>query len=130
EFMDAGIAHRSMRLVLREQRELGNDSGRFAARDRRAVLLDLTRQCQRHLRILSNSLDHELYNSNEFFEALSQLARSSRYTEIRLLIVDNRPLVQRGHVLLDLQRRLSSSIQLRRVSCEPEDIRENYLLAD
>ena len=60
EFMDAGIPHRSMRLVLREQRELGNDSGRFAAHDRRAVLLDLTRQCQRHLRILSNSLDHEL----------------------------------------------------------------------
>src|SRR6185295_3784174 len=56
--------------------------------------------------------------------------RRSRFSEIRLLIVDSRPLVQRGHMLLDLQRRLSSTILLRRVSCEPEDIRENYLLAD
>jgi predicted GNAT family N-acyltransferase len=130
EFLDVGILHRSMRLVLREQRELGRDSGRFMARDRGAVALDLARQSRRQLRLLSNSLDHDLYHSEAFADALSQLARSSRYTDIRLLVVETRPLVQRGHVLLELQRRLSSSIGLRRVSCEPEDIQENYLIAD
>jgi predicted GNAT family N-acyltransferase len=100
EFVDAGINHRSMRLVLRQRRELGHDGGRFSAQDRGPLVLDLARQCRRQLRILSNSLDHELYHTNEFFDALSDLARRSRFSEIRLLIVDNRPLVQRGHLLL------------------------------
>lgn len=130
EFLDAGIPHRAMRLLLRSRRQLGRDSGRFAVKDRRAVVLELAQQCQRQLRILSNSLDHELYDNSDFAEALSQLARRSRNTEIRLLIVDSRPLVQRSHALLALQRRLSTSILLRRVSCEPRDITENYLLAD
>ena len=39
-------------------------------------------------------------------------------------------LARRGHLLLDLQRRLSSTMQLRRVSCDPTQIGENYLLAD
>jgi predicted GNAT family N-acyltransferase len=130
EFMDAGIPHRSMRLLLREQRRLGQDSGRFAARDRRAVALDLARQCRRQLRILSNSLEPALYHSGAFAAAVSQLARGGRDTEIRLLILDSRPLVQREHALVALQRRLSSSILLRRANCDAADIRENYLIAD
>lgn len=130
EFLDAGIVHREMRLTLRDRRELGRDGGRFAVLDRPATALDLARQCRRQLRILSHSLERELYHRSAFCDAVSQLARRNRYTEIRLLIVDSRPLVQRGHLLLDLQRRLSSSIQLRRADCEPQAIPENYLLAD
>lgn len=130
EFLDAGILHRLMRLSLREQRELGRDSGRFKVADRAAIALDLANQCQRRLCILSNELEHELYHRETFVDAVSRLARRHRNTEIRLLIVDSRALVRRGHPLLDLQRRLSSSIHIRRVSCEPAQIGENYLLAD
>ncbi len=129
EFSDAGIPHRTMRLVLREQRLLGSDSGRFGA-ERRATALDLAQQCRRQLRLLSNDLDHELFDSSEFADALTQLARHSRYSEIRILVVDVRPIVQRGHRLLELQRRLSSTIQLRRADCDAIDIKENFLVAD
>lgn len=130
EFLDAGIPHRLMRLNLRGARELGRDAGRFSAGDRAGVALDLARQCRRHLRILANELEPALYHHQAFADAVSELARRSRYSEIRLLIVDSRALARRGHLLLDLRRRLSSTIQLRRVSCDPAQIGENYLLAD
>lgn len=130
EFLDAGILHRTMRKLLRRERQLGHDHGRFSARDPAAVALDLARQCQRQLRILSNSLEPEFYDHPEFAAAVSALARRSRHTEIRLLIVDGRPLARRGHALLDLHRRLPSAIGLRRVTCESADIVENYLIAD
>jgi predicted GNAT family N-acyltransferase len=130
EFMDAGIPHRTMRLQLRQQRLLGVDSGRFAALQRGATALDLAQQCRRQLRLLSNDLDPELFDSTEFATALTQLARRGRACEIRILVLDVRAIVQRGHVLLELARRLSSNVRIRRADCAPTDIRENYLVAD
>jgi predicted GNAT family N-acyltransferase len=129
EFLDAGIPHRTMRRVLRQQRLLGFDSGRFPA-DRRSTALDLAQQCRRQLRLLSNQLDHELFDSSEFAAALTQLARRSRFSEVRILVLEARPIVQRGHHLLELQRRLSSTIQIRRADCASTDIKENYLVVD
>jgi predicted GNAT family N-acyltransferase len=130
EFLDAGIPHRTMRLRLRTQRLLGADAGRFAAADRAAIALDLTQQCRRQLRLLANELDPALYNTAAFIDAISQLARRSRYSEIRLLVLDAAAIVERGHHLLDLQRRLSSIIQIRRADCEPATIKESFLVAD
>jgi predicted GNAT family N-acyltransferase len=130
EFMEAGIPHRSMRLALREGRRLGIDAGRFAVHDRAAALLDLAHQCQRHLRLFSESLDPELFDSDDFSAALSRIARGHRQSEVRLLIVDPHPLVERGHRLLALQRRLPSSIHLRKVGETPQVLREGYLIAD
>lgn len=129
EFSDAGIAHHTMRLILRTQRLLGVDGGRFKA-ERRATALDLAQQCRRQLRLLSHDLAPELFDSPEFVAALTQLARSSRFAEIRILVLEVRPIVQRGHVLLELQRRLSSNVRMRRADCAPTDLRENYLVAD
>lgn len=130
EFNDAGIPHRTMRLPLRGERLLGVDAGRFGVGDRAATALDLARQAGRQLRLLSHALEPELYGGADFAAALSQLARRSRYSEIRLLVVETRPLVERGHRLLELQHRLSSAVRLRRADCERADIRENFLVAD
>jgi predicted GNAT family N-acyltransferase len=129
EFIDAGIPHRTMRLLLRTQRMLGVDGGRFKA-NRRDTALDLAQQCRRQLRLLSHDLAPELFDSPEFAAALTRLARSSRVAEIRILVLEVRPLVQRGHALLELQRRLSSNVRMRRADCAPTDLRENYLVAD
>jgi hypothetical protein len=119
-----------MRLRVRAPRLLGEDAGRFAATDRASTALELAQQSRRQLRLLSNALDPALYNMPAFADALSQLARRSRYSEIRLLVLDAHAVVERGHLLLELQRRLSTTIQLRRADCEPATIRENFLIAD
>ena len=97
EFLDADIPHRTMRLMLRQQHLLGSDTGRFLVSDRAAVALELAQQCRRHLRLLSHTLDHELFDRDDFASAISQLARSSRFSEIRLLVVEVKPIVERGH---------------------------------
>lgn len=130
EFLDANIPHRTMRLILRAQRMLGTDAGRFIASDRAVVALEIARQSRRHLRLLSHALDHEIFDNDEFASAISQLARSSRFSEIRLLVVEVKPMVERGHRLLELCRRLSTTLHIRRADCEPEDIKENFLVAD
>lgn len=129
EFQDAGITHRTMRRVLRLQRLLGVDGGRIRA-ERRGAALDLARQCRRQLRLLSNDLDPEMFDRADFIDAVSRLARTVRNAEIRLLVLDVKPIVQRGHGLLELQRRLSSKVRMRRADCAPTDIAENYLVAD
>lgn len=130
EFLDANIPHRTMRLILRQQRLLGSDAGRFIVHDRAAVALELARQSRRHLRLLSHTLDHELFDNDDFANAISQLARNSRLSEIRLLIVEVKPIIERGHRLLELCRRLSTTLHMRRADCEPEDIKENFIVAD
>jgi len=129
EFMEAAIPHQTMRRLLRPRR-LGEDGGRFAVRDRAAVALDLARQCTRQLRLYSPLLDHELFDSDAFATALSELARRHRQSEVRLLIRDSRPLVERGHRLLDLARRLSSSVRIRLIDDRVDDLDESYLVAD
>lgn len=129
EFIDAGIPHRTMRLVLRTRRQLGVDGGRFAPQLRETAL-DLAQQCRRQLRLLSNDLDRALFDTPEFVAALAALARRGRDSEIRILVLDVRPVVQRGHGLLELTRRLSSKVHMRRADCLPSDILENYLVAD
>lgn len=130
EFLDANIPHRTMRLVLRAQRLLGNDAGRFAVSDRATTALELARQAHRNLRLLSHTLDPDLFDNDEFASAISRLARSSRFSDIRLLVVEVRPVVERGHRLLELCRRLSATLQIRRADCRPEDLQENFLVAD
>lgn len=129
EFMEAGIPHRTMRLSLRPRR-LGEDGGRFAAHDHAAVALDLARQCSRQLRLYSPDLDHALFDSDAFSTALSELARNHRQSEVRMLIRDSRPLVERGHRLVELARRLSSSVRIRIVDERADDLSESYLVAD
>lgn len=130
EFLDAAIPHRTMRLILRTERVLGQDGGRFNVHDRRVTALDLTQQSKRTLRVLSNELEPDIFDNANFVDALSQLARRSRYSDIRLLVVHAKPIAQRGHRVLELARKLSTSIQLRRAGCEPEAIIENFMIAD
>lgn len=130
EFLDAAIPHRTMRLLLRQPHLLGADAGRFLVTDRASVALELAQQSRRHLRLLSHSLDHELFDRDDFAGAISQLARNSRFSEIRLLVLEVRPIVERGHRLLELCRRLSTTLQIRRADCGPETIKENFIVAD
>lgn len=130
EFMDAGIPHRTMRRLLRAERVLGEDHGRFAVLDRRATALDIARQTRRQLRILSNQLDPAIYDHADFAHALSQLVRGYRNADVRLLILDSSNLSSGNHAVLMLQRRLSSAIRIRKIGDVTETIDENYVVAD
>lgn len=134
EFMDAGIPHRSMRLQLLEQRLLGEHGGSFSVHDLASTALQMISQTKKILRILSYDLSPAVFDNTDMSNALSQLARSSRYSDIRILVLNTRTLVKRDHRLLALQRRLSSSIQIRTLANAGKhssyDINDNLILCD
>lgn len=130
EFMDANIPHLTMRLQLAGQRQLGSHGGNFAPDHFAGAALDLVSQTEKHLRILSQSLDPHTFDTPEMVAAISALARKSRFSEIRLLIVDTSGLVHRGHRLINLQRRLSSTIKVRRPRHEVMEMKDNLVIAD
>ena len=53
--------------------------------------LELVKQTNRHIAILSHQLDDLVYGTEDFVQALSNFARSSRHCEVRLLIKDTKP---------------------------------------
>ncbi|MEX2479608.1 MAG: hypothetical protein WD928_01990 [Gammaproteobacteria bacterium] len=94
------------------------------------VSLELARQCSRYLDIVSRHLDPALYDNDEFCDAVKSLALGNRHARIRLFIIDSRPLVRRGHRLIDLAIRLPSFIHVRGPSPQHREFNEAMLVAD
>ncbi len=130
EFLDAGIAHFSMRLRLSEQRLLGLHGGKFSIQHLADATQQLIAQVDCHLRILSFDLDHAIFDQKTIVDTISRLARKSRFSEIKLLIIDSRSIASRGHQLLQLQQRLSSTIALRKINDDSREIKHNLIIAD
>lgn len=130
EFMDAGMPHIAMRRVLREERRLGQDGGKHGVTSPAQAAHSLGSQCRHSLRLLSTALEPDFFETDEFVDAVSALARLQRHSEIRLLITDTDKL-DSGHRLLRLQQRLNSSIKLRALGDEHSiSVDRNFLVAD
>lgn len=117
----------------RDERRLGVNSQEFtvAGRDEvRSVAHLLSGQAQHSLLLYTEDLEPAIYDQQPFLDAVSRLARSHGQARIRILIADSRLSVQQGHRLIELSRRLSSTIRLRRPAPEYSDFRETFLIAD
>lgn len=95
-----------------------------------AVCLSMVSQCTRRLTIVSRHLDPALYDNDAFVDAVKAVALGNRRAEIRLLVIDSRPLVSTGHRLLELANRLPSFITLRAPARQHRTFNEAILLAD
>lgn len=135
-FEEAGIPHVSMHLALDDagqQDEIATDgflSGVEYPAPFDELTLALAESATRYFYILSPDLDFRVFDSSDLVDALTALARRSRQTEIRILVADPRPLVQRGHRLLALARRLPSKVQLRALAEHPEWRGETLVIRD
>lgn len=96
----------------------------------RDAALALARQARLTLRIFSRNLDAELFSTPEFRDAVSELARRGRQTEIRILVKDPSAAIRRHHELVGLVQHLSSHIGARRVGDDWQDEIFAFLLAD
>lgn len=141
---DAGIAHVDMRclaseLCLEQEKprptpmilDSDGDSWLFdQGTDHIALLDSLAGQARQRMWLYDQHLHHEIYGRRRFEHLVSGLARRHRQSEVRLLIHDDKPLVKRRHRLVELMRRLPSSIELRLVN-EDYPLRENpFVLID
>jgi hypothetical protein len=89
--------------------------------------LALARQAKRSLTIFSYDLEPPIYNSLGFYEAAREVIGSDPNASIRILVYDISRTIIRGHRLLDLSRRLSSRVQIRKLS---RKYNHAFLIAD
>lgn len=87
-------------------------------------------QSRYQLDLLSRDLDPPLYDDASFLAAVKTLCTSSRRAQVRVLVADSGPAVRRNQRFLELARRLSSFISIRRLGTEHADCNRALLLAD
>jgi len=90
----------------------------------------MVQQCLASLEIFSRDLDASLYDQAPFLQALGALCLSNRRARVRILVQDPMTAVKRGHRLIELSRRLSSSIEIRQAHQDYRHHNEAFLVAD
>ncbi|MDX1736153.1 MAG: hypothetical protein R3228_17385 [Halioglobus sp.] len=93
-------------------------------------VIDLCATASRYVCILSPTLDHAVFDSEELVATLSALARATRQTQVRILLRDKREVVSRGHKLVNLARRLPSTVHIQRLDEHPDWNDETIVVRD
>lgn len=99
-----------------DQALLGQTSDSFFLRtadDNKLVMQMMLRQASRLADIFSRDLDPRILDDIRVTDALSALARRSKFSRIRILIAEPETVMMRGHRWLNLIQRLSSRIEVK-----------------
>jgi len=112
------VGHDNKLLLLRREEEFRN------------VIVEMCRQATQNIRIYSPVLEHKLFDSVELRDICSSLARRNKYTRIEILIYDSHRMVKNGHALLEISRKLPSSIGIRIVDPELRQFDHEFVLVD
>ena len=69
--------------------ESGDDTVKIDSREANAAAaVELVKQANRKLAIISQELDQKIYDQPDFLEALKQLALKNRHVEIRIIVFE------------------------------------------
>ncbi len=153
-FMEAGIAHVSMERALPipfDTTGIGKSSIvktpgkaqssteqprasrlREFADDGSAIeqLEDVLGCARRTISIYSPTLDHVLFDRDRVVELVSNFARSAPGCQVNILISDSTLIVARGHLLIELGRRLEQKMILRKLPDTLKADAQSWLVAD
>ena len=104
---------------------------RFEGRDEaKAIALLMAQQAKQQICILGRDIDHALFGDKEFIDCLSELARRSPATKIRILVHDTRLNQQNGHRIIALAQHLTSSIHIHNTAKQHRDMQITQFLVD
>ena len=116
-----------------EQCVLSKTAGTLAFNDVRRlrdISAHMLNQARRELLIFTRDFDAPVFNQQPFLNGVKRLALSSRHARMRVLIQDNEKIVKEGHRLVQLARRLSSVIEMRKPPPDYLQQPENFMLVD
>lgn len=101
---------------------------RVTTRDEcRELALAITRQARKSLSIFTYDLDPPLLNTPSFLDAARDVLAADPRASIRILLFDVSNVAANGHRLLDLSRRQSSRVLIRKLS---KPFHHSFLVAD
>ena len=112
---------------------LGEDKKHILLRredDFQNVIVEMCRQATHSIRILSPLLDHKLFNNAALKQVFSALARRNKYTFIEILLYDSHRIVTNSHGILEISRKLPSSIRFKIVHPELRQQNHEFMVVD
>lgn len=98
--------------------------------ENRDAALEIAQLARRQLSIFTRDLEPQVYDTPEFIEAVKNLALSGSRARIRILLLEANRAAKEGHRLVELSRRLSSFIEIRRPHRDYLDMAEAFMIAD
>ncbi|MEE4659474.1 MAG: GNAT family N-acetyltransferase [Halieaceae bacterium] len=129
-FDEAGIRHVAMALELDYRGATHFITGVDYPQPFAVLAEALADTARRQIRIYSARLDHEVFDNRALASAMTRLAKRGRLSEVKILVSDARPIVSRGHRLLEISRRLSSTVSIRVLDEHPELPEATYVVRD
>jgi predicted GNAT family N-acyltransferase len=140
EFEEAGIPHRLMRLALPGGHAGGRSSDDAPAGGTRRVVsgkaefadavADVAAVAARSLAIFTPDLEHGVYDTRRFLEAVKRLVLSRTHARIRVLISDPGRVQHSLNRFLHVGRRLSTFIEFRHLPESCQDRSDAFMIAD
>ena len=112
---------------------LGQDSDIVhldSMQDNRDISLAMAQQARRSIYIFTQDLDPQIYDTPGFIEAIKDVAIHDSRSFVQIIIKDSSKAVLHGHRLVELARRLTSHIHIRKASIEYNEYNAAYLIAD
>lgn len=100
------------------------------AADNRDAAVEIAKTARRSLVLFTHDMEAGVFDTPEFLETVKQLAISSRFARICILVKDPTRAVKDGHRLIELSRHLSSYISIRKPHADYRNLTETFLVAD
>ncbi|NKN31637.1 hypothetical protein [Marichromatium bheemlicum] len=96
----------------------------------RAAGIELATQARRELLLFGPGLAPELYDHEDFLGAVQRLALERPDQPVRILVGETREARRHGHRLIELARRLTSRIAIRRCAEDDRERTDAFLVVD
>lgn len=113
---------------------LSTDSNTIQTFDSReqakCVVSELIEQARREINFFGTNIDHTLFDDSDVIEKLSAFARRNQRTIVRFLVHSTDENTRKGHQLISLSQRLTSSILIHRTESTQQTDNDMFLLVD
>lgn len=110
--------------------EHADDVAIDTSEDNQAAAVQLVNQGRRSLDIFTRDLEPRIYDTPEFTDAVRSLAIKTRDLHVRILVLDPDLIIKHGHRLIELARRLTSHMEIRKLHEDYCNNPEAYLVVD
>ena len=112
---------------------LGQDNEELlidTASENRDAVISLADQARSSLNLFTRDLDARVFDNADFERCIFKLARTHRSTSVRILVTDSSVAVNRGHRLIRLAQKLTSSVFIHNPAKEHRDEIATFMIVD
>ena len=96
----------------------------------RSHIVNMVSQAKKSINIVSRKMDARLTNHSDFLDAIRSCIVKNLNFELKILIYQLDEFLNENHQILELSRRLSTSISIRTLNKEQQHYNHDYILVD